>query len=165
MIITDINELTQPCKEVSIFEAMNIISQLEKELAQERFGIGLAAPQISIHSTVAIIRMPQLKIDLINPIIVKEYDLMEYEGEACLSFPDQSILTKRYAEIVVEDSVYTAGRIFTGLEAVVVAHEIDHLNSKTMFDYKIERPKVNQKCWCGSGVKYKRCHMKKVIKV
>lgn len=163
MIITDIEKLKQPCKNVSIFGALEAVKQLEKELGQIQSGIGLASPQIGKYISVAIVRLNSKKIDLINPIITHQYDLMEFDGEGCLSFPGEALLTKRYSEIVVKDSLYTAGRIFTGVEAVAVAHEIGHLYQETMFDYEIERPKVNQKCWCNSGKKYKKCHKDKVI--
>ena len=55
------------------------------------------------------------------------------------------------------------------LEAVCVQHEIDHLNGITCIDreYKREPLKVgtkigrNEPCPCGSGKKYKKCHMGK----
>ena len=55
------------------------------------------------------------------------------------------------------------------LESVCVQHEIDHLNGITCIDreYKREPLKVgtkigrNEPCPCGSGKKYKKCHMGK----
>lgn len=165
MIITDINKLQDSCEDISIFEAVNIINELEEELNRFPSGVGLAAPQIGKNKRVCIIRIGE-PINLINPEIVNTYDIMEFIDEGCLSFPGQSILTKRYNKIMVKDSVYTVGRIFTGLEAVAVQHEIDHLNGNTMFDYQIKRPGRNELCWCEeSGKKYKKCHDGKIIRI
>jgi len=49
------------------------------------------------------------------------------------------------------------------LECVAVQHEIDHLNGILMFDRKskpikvVKKLKPNEKCPCGSGLKYKKC--------
>ena len=55
------------------------------------------------------------------------------------------------------------------LESICIQHEIDHLNGMTIMDreYKREPLKVgtkigrNKPCPCGSGKKYKKCHMGK----
>lgn len=162
MIITKKEELQKECKEVSIFEASQIIVQLENELANSSGGIGLAANQIGIDARVCIIRAKN-KLDLINPVIEETYDLMEFDNEGCLSFPDQWITTKRFNEILVKDMLHPAGVVLTGLDAVVVQHEVGHLYGEIMYDYQITRPGPNLPCWCGSGKKYKRCHNGKVI--
>jgi len=122
----------------------------------------LAANQIGINKKICIIRAGS-KLDLVNPKIAKTYDLME-ANEGCLSFPNIFINTKRYNEILVKDDLHSAGIICTGLEAVVVQHEVGHLYGEIMFDYKIEIPKNrNDKCWCNSGKKYKKCHINQMI--
>lgn len=164
MIITDESKLKKECQDVSLFEAQSIILKLENELANSNIkGIGLASNQIGIDAKVCIIRSNN-KLNLVNPKIINKYDLMEFENEGCLSFAGQYILTKRYNEIVVKDSIHPAGIILTGIDAVITQHEINHLYGKTMFDFEIKRPQVNQKCWCNSGKKYKKCHIKKIIK-
>ena len=55
------------------------------------------------------------------------------------------------------------------LESVCVQHEIDHLNGMRILDraqeltIKITERKIgrNEPCPCGSGKKYKKCHMGK----
>jgi peptide deformylase len=164
MIITDEKLLREPCEDSNVFEAQSIINRLEKELENSKIsGVGLAAPQIGIKKKVCIIRTKD-EINLINPVIIEKYDLAEFKDEGCLSFPDQYVLTKRYNEVFVRDIIYPAGIILIGIDAVVAQHEIDHLYGKIMFEHQIKRPKVNEKCWCKSGKKYKKCHIKKVIK-
>lgn len=163
MIITDDKQLREPCEDTNLIEASDIINKLEAELKNSKIlGVGLAAPQIGIKKRVLIIR-GKTKINLVNPVIIKQYDLMEFNDEGCLSYPDIYLTTKRFNEIFVQDLFHTAGIILVGIDAVIVAHEIDHLNGITMFDHQIKRPQVNEKCWCLAG-KYKKCHMNKVIK-
>lgn len=163
-IVYNKNQLITECKNASMFEADLIISKLENELVNSEIpGIGLAANQIGINAKICIIRVDS-DLNLINPKIIQKYDLMEFYKEGCLSFPDQWITTKRYNEIVVQDDYHPNGIICTGLEAVVVQHEVGHLYGEVMYDYEIKIPQVNELCWCNSGIKYKRCHMGRVIR-
>ena len=100
----------------------------------------------------------------INAEIIEKHNLMEFDNEGCLSFPGKIITTKRYNEIMITDLLRPNGIVATGLEAVVIQHEIGHTFGEIMFDYQITRPKSrNLKCWCNSGKKYKKCHMNKII--
>ena len=54
------------------------------------------------------------------------------------------------------------------LESVCVQHEIDHLNGISCIDKAVDttirvekKPGRNEPCHCGSGKKYKKCHMGK----
>ena len=165
MIITDKELLIKECKEVSLFEGQDIIQKLEKELATSEIpGIGLAANQIGIDAKVCIIRTKEFHLDLINPKIIEKFDLLFFKGEGCLSFPNRHINTKRFNDILVVDYLHPSGVVATGLEAIVIQHEVGHLYGETMFDYQIELPQgPNSKCWCGSGKKYKVCHSGKKI--
>lgn len=167
MIITDESKLRKECKDVSIIEAPGIIYNLEQELARSpQPGIGLAANQIGLDAKVCIIRTQNNKLDLVNPFIIEQRDPSLFRNEGCLSFPDQWITTKRFAEIVVKDLLHPAGVVCTGVEAVVVQHEVGHLYGKTMYDYEVREPSgPNMPCWCGNGQKYKKCHMGQEIKV
>lgn len=161
MIITDESKLRKKCENVSLFEAQEIIEKLIDELDKYPTGAGLAANQIDIYKQIAIVKSKEL-IVLVNPIIIEMSDLREFANEGCLSFPNQFITTKRYNEIFVKDDIHPAGIVCTGFEGVAIQHEINHLNSKTMFDYEIKIPKVNDVCWCGKK-KYKKCHRGKII--
>ena len=162
MIIKDKIQLQIPCKEASIFEAPAIIKLLEKELINSsELGIGLSAIQIGVLKKIFIMRMGSNFISLVNPKVIDAYDLREFHNEACLSFPGDSITTKRFNEIYIKDDLHPAGLIFTGLEAVITQHEMGHLNEQTMYDYEIKIPKRNEMCWCNSGRKYKLCHLNK----
>lgn len=134
MITTDRQFLTKvPCKEVTIEEAEETVKLLDQELkAIEKTnpGIGLAANQIGIAQKVAIIRLPEQNINLANCKITKFYDEIEFKNEGCLSIPGVLKSTKRYNEIVVENNLFEPHSFTaTGLLAVAIQHEIDHLNN------------------------------------
>ena len=163
MIITDELKLNTPCENASIFEAPAIISKLWEELDKHPHGAGLAASQIGILKRVCIIKHHKTKIALVNPKIIETYDHMEFHNEGCLSYINQYIITNRYNEILVKDDINPNGFVSTGFEAVIIQHEIDHTLGITMIDRQIEIPLINEKCWCGSGKKYKKCHQGKRI--
>jgi peptide deformylase len=167
MIITDIDKLSVLSEDVSPEEALTIIDLLEKELEnsakQGSPGIGLAAPQIGINKKVAIVRVGDNKINLVNSKIVEKIIPFEFDGEGCLSFPGMIKKTKRYKEIVVENEIYPHKFIATDLLAVVIQHEIGHWNNELLPYIEDLNPKIKQKlrpndlCNCGSGKKYKKC--------
>lgn len=162
MIITDVEKLKQKCKRVSLIEADPIYHKLINELSNHPNGVGLAAPQIGIYLNVCIIKFKE-NILLVNPVIKKQYNLIEFRYEGCLSFNNVLLPTKRYSEILVVDDVHPNGFISTGVEAVIVSHEIDHLNGITIHDRAVPRLKDSNTCWCGSGKKYRKCHKRKIV--
>lgn len=140
MIITDENQLRVKCEDVLPGEVEDLIRQLEYELElsdKNGFpGIGLAAPQIGISKKAAIIRIDnELKINLINCKISDMRDEFIFSGEGCLSFPGRFIDSKRCREIYVTDNlVYPYSFIARNLMAVVIQHELDHLDGKLLID-------------------------------
>lgn len=175
MIITnDEAALRVVCEPVTLDEVGSLIETLEKELENAnrlgKNGIGLAAPQIGIAKDIAIIRLPKVSLNLVNAKVIQGFDPAVFTDEGCLSFPGRTENTTRFQEIhignnLVEPHTFVA----TGFLAVVCQHELDHLNSTLFMDRKIVKPapvvktvKVgpNEKCPCGSGIKYKKCHGK-----
>jgi peptide deformylase len=123
----------------------NFIQDLKDTLAHHSEGIGLAAPQINVHCRVIVVRLggrrddqsqPGPLVALINPEIIETgYEERDFDG--CLSFPGL------YAETVRPHLVRVAGLdewgqpfncIFGGFDAVVVHHEIDHLDGVLFID-------------------------------
>lgn len=122
-----------------------LIRDLKDTLATRPEGIGLAAPQINVHSRVVIVRLgsrndenkePDPPIALINPEIIEaRNDQKDFDG--CLSLPGL------YAETVRPHYLRVTGldewgkpfeRIFEGFDAVLVHHEIDHLDGVLFID-------------------------------
>lgn len=123
----------------------DLIQDLKDTLAHHSEGIGLAAPQINVHDRVVVARLggrseaqsqPSPPIALINPEIVESgYEQKDFDG--CLSFPGL------YAETVRPHLLHVTGLdewgqpfecIFGGFDAVVVHHEIDHLDGVLFID-------------------------------
>jgi len=144
MIITDENLLRVKCEPVLLSEVDDIRSRLELGLdwaaKKGHSGVGLACPQIGIAKEMAIIRVDSFKVDLVNAKITEKYNQFEFDGEGCLSFPGRYEKTLRYREIVVEGNLVKPYRfIATGFVAVVIQHELDHLQGILLPDVAIGR--------------------------
>lgn len=168
MIITDEKLLRVKCEDVLPGEVGELIDLLERELKRsgERgsAGIGLSGPQISIPKNIAIVRLGKYNINLVNCRIAEKFDPEIFEEEGCLSFPGKFVRSMRYKEIYVVDNMDDNKEfIAQGLVAVVVQHELDHLNSRLLPDIAIQetikkiKVRPNDPCSCNSGKKAKKC--------
>jgi peptide deformylase len=94
-------------------------------------GLGIAAPQIGIDRTAAIVRPPGGDtITLLNPRIVEESAQTDEQYEGCLSFFDVRGMVPRPLVIHVEHQDINGQPQITVFErgvARLIAHEIDHL--------------------------------------
>jgi peptide deformylase len=103
----------------------------------ENNGIGLAAPQVGVNKRVIVIALDDTPLALINPIIIASKDDVTSE-EGCLSVPGYYDTIKRHGEIIVSFQTLE-GEVkestASGMLAIVVQHEIDHLNGKLFVDY------------------------------
>ena len=170
-VINCLNEnnpvINKKLKEVSIEEGNKIATELLQILTERKDGIGLAANQVGIDASVAVVNVRE-PIILINPVIKEQWDEVPfYEG--CLSFKGKSIQTKRYKNIVITTEQEEGKLYFSGaenpsdgkgswerdnsdkhdeelrtLEAVCVQHEIDHLNGMTILDRQAITTIVNK---------------------
>lgn len=122
-------------------EIQNLSDRLIRLMKKEQHGIGIAAPQIGVSERVAIVdvtaRVPGAKkMILINPEILEKKD-PEIGREGCMSVPDYTALVRRFRWIryrYVDEYGELHEKISTGIEAVCVQHEIDHLDGKLLFD-------------------------------
>jgi len=170
IIVNDEEALRVKCEDVHPDDVGTLIATLENELIHAnklgRGGIGLAAPQIGIAKKIAIIRLNNLHLDLVNCQLKKGYDSTIFTDEGCLSFPGRVEDTIRFQEIhIVNNLVYPHEFIAQGLVAVVCQHELDHINSTLFMDRKAPKLEIlkkkklgpNDLCLCGSAKKYKKC--------
>ena len=142
-------------RRVTVEEGYDIARELFQILNKRGDGIGLAANQVGIDASVAVVNVKE-PIILINPKIVrKEEETRYYEG--CLSFPKKGCHTKRYKIVEVEtdniesNMTFGAGDTDTDLlESVCVQHEIDHLNGMRILDRAMQltirrdKPKIGR---------------------
>lgn len=110
-------------------------------------GVGLAAPQVSRSVQIVVIeclnnqRYPG-KDDipltvLVNPLITQSSDDTQWGWESCLSLIDFRGYVERSASVTVEAFTRKAEKIVldaSGFPAVVLQHEIDHLNGTVFID-------------------------------
>lgn len=124
-----------PCENVDEPEDVSmIIKELKQILKVSRTGIGLAAPQIGYLKRVVVLcpnRKTNNMISLINPEIIETSEEKQMWREGCLSFPDFYADIERPKEVVVvyvDEEKKPQKQRFTGIESVIVQHEVDHLN-------------------------------------
>jgi peptide deformylase len=159
--------INKKLKEVSLEEGNKIATELFQILAERKDGIGLAANQVGIDASVAVVNVRE-PIILINPEIVEVSEEIPYY-EGCLSFKGKGIQTKRYKNIVITTEQEEGELYFSGaenpsdgkgsweessdkrqdqelrlLEAVCIQHEIDHLNGMTIHDRQMITTIVNK---------------------
>jgi len=122
-----------------------LILDLKDTLQAGSDGIGLAAPQINSHQRVVVVRLedasaekdePGPPISLINPKIIEASDARK-DFDGCLSFPGLYGETSRPHRLRVtglDEDGKSFDRVFEGFNAVVVHHEIDHLDGVLFID-------------------------------
>jgi len=165
-IITGIENISTPCTDATMEEAMKIWPILEVSL-DPRIGHGLAAIQIGIFKKVAIVIHDNKILRLLNTRIVSMTSPIVIWGEGCLSLPKKVVNTERFTTITIEDDIMGKAVINSdaGLLPIIIQHEVDHFEGKTILDHQlkpIRKEKIgrNDPCPCGSGQKYKKCCLK-----
>ena len=122
-----------------------LIQDLKDTLMDCPEGAGLAAPQINAHERVVVVRLglhdeeelPTVRpTALINPEIVEARDeRRDFDG--CLSFPGLYGTTRRphYLKVkALEETGQPFERVFEDFDAILVHHEIDHLDGVLFID-------------------------------
>lgn len=110
-----------------------LVSSMERISQVHSFakGMGLAAPQIGIGRSAAVVRLPEGEtITLLNPRIIHESAAVDEQYEGCLSFFDVRGMVPRPLAIEVEHQDVAGATTITEFRdgiARLVAHEIDHL--------------------------------------
>jgi peptide deformylase len=123
-----------------------LIRDLKDTLQASSDGVGLAAPQINVHQRVVIVCLGSemegkwqagSPVALANPRIV-ETDDERKDFDGCLSFPGLYGETKRPHHLRVtgmDEEGQPFDRLFDGFNAVLVHHEIDHLDGVLFIDH------------------------------
>jgi len=103
-------------------------------------GVGLAAPQIGIGIPMVVALIDRAPVVLINPKLTGHPDERKVSiPEQCLSCPNESVRIPRYEWIRVDYDDLKGRRKWielSGINAIIVQHEIDHILGKTIMDYK-----------------------------
>jgi len=134
-----LHRVAEPVREVD-----EEVRTLVRDMAETMYaapGVGLAATQVDVHRRVVVIDVSETKDDLkvfINPeIVASSEDYKSYE-EGCLSVPGVYDEVERPDRVTVR-ALGLDGQPFTieasGLLAVCIQHEIDHLNGRVFVQY------------------------------
>jgi peptide deformylase len=157
MAILDIIEaphpiLSQKARPVREDEFGPALQQLLEDMAETMYaapGVGLAAPQVA-DSRRILVADPGFEGEdgevnkgvhlykMVNPVIAeRSRERITYE-ESCLSVPEYALNVKRSKRIVLRWQDGTGApqeQAFEGFPAIVLQHEMDHLDGKTLLDH------------------------------
>jgi len=134
--------LGQVCRPVPLEEIPPDVLRAARDMATvmyAREGVGLAAPQLG-HDWRVIVWDPAADGSrlqyLLNPEIVGSSG-SSLDQEGCLSFPGLLLMVRRALQVVVEAHDLEGQPLHIeaeGFDAVILQHEIDHLEGKTFLD-------------------------------
>ena len=153
--------INKKLRKVTVNEGLSIAKDLFDILNRRKDGIGLAANQVGIDASVAVVNVKEPLI-LINPVIKEQWEEIDYY-EGCLSWPKKGVNTKRYKNIIIHTEQEECDWYFSGaenpsdgkgswekeqsdkqeqelrvLESVCIQHEIDHLNGISCIDKEVK---------------------------
>lgn len=134
--------------------------------------VGLAANQFGMDQRVCIANINGIMQIFIDPQIEERVGVQQSIQEGCLSFPGILGDVDRAEELTVswldmDAAPHTA--VFDGMNAVVLEHEIEHLDGIVCVDRMKRKTRYgaqvvkrwdvgrNEPCPCQSGIKYKLC--------
>jgi peptide deformylase len=131
-------------KSTAIVEIGQDIRDLIRDMRETMYssqGIGLAAPQVGVNQKVIVVDVtiyqPEQKpFALINPEIVSGEGEVE-STEGCLSVPGVLETIKRNEKVTVRGLSEEGEQVeieATGMLAICLQHEIDHLNGMTIVE-------------------------------
>jgi peptide deformylase len=129
--------LREECKVFTDFENIGELLDNMHLIMNSHKGGGIAAPQVGVTSNVVLAEISGITRPFINPIIERSSGYLPFL-EGCLSFPGLAIPTLRKASIDINYQDSEGNQIyekFKGFYAILLQHEIDHLNGKLMFHY------------------------------
>lgn len=129
--------LFEVCKEVTVFgdELRTLLEGMWTAMIA-RGGLGLASNQVGLDYRMFVMAgVDSEKLFIINPKIVKKSEVPAMMKEGCLSAPGEFLYLAERASWVQLDFKDDKGnmcrRVFHGIQAVCVQHEIGHLDGKS----------------------------------
>lgn len=116
-------------------------------------GVGLAATQVDIHQRIVVVDVSEMRdrpLVFINPEVEPLTEICQEYEEGCLSVPGFREAVTRPDRVrirALDREGETIDSEATGLLAVCIQHEIDHLNGKLFVDYlsPLKRQRIRKK--------------------
>lgn len=145
-----LHQIAQPVKALDRQIKQYILDMIETMYAAG--GIGLAATQVNIQQRIFVMDTSEEKNQImvfVNPEITNRDGQITYE-EGCLSIPGILGRVNR-SENIATKAINQQGNTFsfqaTGLSAICIQHEIDHLNGKLFIEYLslLKQQRIRQK--------------------
>jgi peptide deformylase len=124
------------CEEVTVFDS-HLKDKMDQmfQLMSDSNGIGLSGNQVGLLERFFIMRAAfGEQFYCINPSIESHYPEKANMVEGCLSSPGDFLTLNRSNKIILSYQNINGtnfSRIFTGIHAVCIQHEIDHLDGKS----------------------------------
>jgi len=138
-------------KSLLVKDFSNQMKKFEKVLIEKmkkNNGIGLAAPQIGKNITVICCLLDNKKsMVFYNPQILQISEDLDIQQEGCLSLPGVWGKVPRAQEIVLEFQDVKGKKSvlnFSGLNARIIQHEIDHLQGVLFVDKLVGEMEVDK---------------------
>jgi peptide deformylase len=131
------SSLFNVCKEVTVFgDELRILLENMWTAMITAGGLGLASNQVGLEYRMFVMsNVDHEKLFIVNPKIVKRSEVPAMMKEGCLSAPGEFLFLKERMSWVQIDFQDEKGnnhrRVFQGLHAVCVQHEMDHLDGKS----------------------------------
>lgn len=131
------SSLFEVCKEVTVFgPELKILLKSMFDTMIENNGIGLAANQVGLKFRMFVMLGPMTeKVYLVNPKILGRSIVSANLKEGCLSAPGELLILEERSQWVKVSYQDETGKlhekVFSGISAVCVQHEMDHLNGKS----------------------------------
>ena len=159
-----LKEISKPVEKVDA-KLQELMNNMVQTMYHNR-GIGLAAVQVGVLKRVLVMDLDYSLDDccessgcdvvhpqnsnpkfLVNPEIIQASDKYSSFDEGCLSFPGAISSVDRPKEVVIKYLDFDGNEReekVTGIQAVCVQHEIDHLNGITFVDHisKLKRDRI-----------------------
>lgn len=153
-----LREISKPVTKIDS-KILELIRDLKETLAIQKDpeGVGLAAPQIGKSLRVFVANYKNFKKVFINPKIVEAHQSLVTSHqsqttkseilEGCLSLPNYYGPLKRNQKLKIKyqtpstdhKSLITITESFSGFDAQIILHEIDHLNGILFLDRLLEQ--------------------------
>jgi peptide deformylase len=154
LVAADHAVVRHPVRGVAEFET-NYLDRLEhslREVMKENKGVGIAAPQIGVPLSAAIIRINGIEIFVTNLQVVESFN-WRINHEGCLSLPGESHLVPRPAKIRItyqdKSGLFQDVLVCDPDEAAIIHHEYCHLQGvliddateslDPLYNYKVNR--------------------------
>ena len=135
--------------EIKSQKIQQLIKNMRYTLVEQKLGVGLAAPQVGEGIALSVIdvrptknrpKVKLLELVIINPRIIETFGYRTQMWEGCISAGKSGLFAKtpRYKKIKAEfldEKGRQHSRLFVGLPAQIIQHEIDHLNGVLFMDH------------------------------